>query len=151
MIHSIVIGGRMLSCPDEMIAEKIPTGRKKRMNSACPVEQPKSVPVNGNGVQWGISNGKKSKNFEHRLVIRYPRIEKTMAQIGGMEYEVLYKEKVRRGIAYEVNDVWSVTGIHPETLLAYVNCWKIYGFWRGGDLFIDMKTLEKFHRRCRKQ
>ncbi|MDD4531755.1 MAG: hypothetical protein PHH21_03585 [Candidatus Pacebacteria bacterium] len=151
MTYNIVIGGRMLFCPDEAIVENIPSGRKKRTNSACPVEQPKSVPVNGNGIRWGISNGKKSKSFDHHLVVRYPRIEKTMAQIEGIEYEVLCEDKVMKGIAYEVNDVWSVTGIHPETLLAYVNCWKIYGFWSGVDLFIDMKTLEKFHRRCHNQ
>ena len=48
---------------------------------------------------------------------------------------------------HEVNDAYSVTGVHPETLDSYAACAKIDGVWRDGSLYVNIASVDDFHRR----
>lgn len=106
----------------------------------CPAV--KEEPVTKKEVNWSKpkNNGK-----NHYLVVK-PYEKKVFEQIENNGIEYLPGE-----FAYEANDVYSLTKLHPDTLLAYAACGKIYGFWGGdGKFYVDLKTIEVFHRRIGK-
>jgi len=127
-IPIIVSGGRQFYCPSELPEEETPTKE---------------------GVEWGGAKNKNGTN-NHRMIIgSFTAMD--INELQGIEYEGRYKKQPIKGIAYEVNDVYGVFGVHPNTLLSYVITEKIYGFWKGDRLYVDLETLRVFYIRSHKQ
>lgn len=116
-VREVVVGGRMYSLPPQEETIRHP--------------QP---------VEWSDRNNKARSRFDRQPVVRYPFVRKTIDQIKGFEYEL-------QRIAYEVNDLWYVFGVHPDTLFSWAGCGKVFGFWEGRNFFIDYDSLQRFFKR----